>query len=117
MTHGMAPKEYFDKYVEPFEHKCVYCGRENVKFINMRVGYATSCGSHDCALKATRKTRLEKYGDENYSNREQFKKTVKSKKDADPEWIERISAKQRSTMKKHIEEDPDFWNKRKLKSR
>ena len=115
--HHITPKEYFDTYIEPFEHKCDHCGSTDVNFINIRIGYAKSCGSHDCAIKEGKRTRFNKYGDENYSNREKFKKTLKYIKQSDPTWQDRINAKVKETLDKHIKEDPQFYNKRTLKSR
>ena len=115
-AHNISPQAYFDQYIEHFEHKCIYCGSPNVKFINMRVGYATSCASPECRLKASKKTKFEKYGDQNYSNREKFKATVKNLK-ADPEWAANVAKKQRETIAKHKREDPDYEQKRILKTR
>ena len=116
-THHITPKEYFDIYIEPFEHKCVHCGSSNVKFINARLGYAKLCGKHDCSIKESKKTRLQKYGDENYNNREQFKQTIKQNKENDPEWLNKIIEKQQKTRAKHIEEDLNFVHKSILKAR
>lgn len=115
--HKLTSKEYFDTYIEPFEHKCIHCGSSNVKFINCRLGYKTSCGSKACAKKASKKTCLERYGDENYSNREKFKQTIQNNIKNDPNWRKNVTEKFNKTFNKHKNEDPDFLNKIKEKSK
>lgn len=71
----------------------------------MHLGYATSCGSHDCEIKASQKTKLEKYGDPNYSNREQFSKTMlnRTQEEKDAHYN-----KAKETREKHKEENPNY---------
>lgn len=83
----------------------------------MRVGYTSSCGSRKCSIEASKKTRLKKYGDENYNNRKQFKATIKNRNDEDPDRVKRIIAKQKNTIAKHIEKDPNYYEKRLQKTR
>lgn len=116
-VHHITSKQYFDTYIEPFEHKCIHCGSLNVNFINMRLGYNKTCCAQVCSIKESKRTRLQKYGDENYNNRKQFKQTIKRNIKNDSEWLNRKIKKQQNTVKQHIKEDPDYWYKRTLKTR
>lgn len=50
-THKMKSKEYFDKYVEPFEHICRICHKNPTKFININDGYSDICSEKTCKLE------------------------------------------------------------------
>jgi len=43
-----STKEYFDTYIEPFEHICIHCHKNPTKFLDINRGYKESCGSYDC---------------------------------------------------------------------
>ena len=63
------------------ENKKCYCGSP-LKFYSIEKGYSLYCGS-SCANKSTtekiKNVKLLKYGDSNYNNKEQFKKSIKEK--------------------------------------
>lgn len=115
--HHIGTKEYFDTYIEPFEHKCKHCQEKEAKFINLRLGYTHSCASRECSLKEAKQTKLAKYGDQNYNNRQKFKQTIDANIQADPKWKSKVSQKQAETFAKNVEADPKYWHKRTLKSR
>ena len=68
------------KYFHKELHICPICGKQ-APFQNMIRGYSKYC-SHKCATddpsrsKLIKKTKLERYGDEDYCNRERFMKTM-----------------------------------------
>lgn len=48
--HGIEIKDYFDSYIEPFEHVCKYCGKPLI-FKSFVVGYTNTCGAKECVRK------------------------------------------------------------------
>ena len=98
-------KEYFDTYVEPYEHICSYCHEKQTKYINIVLGYNDSCGSPECELAKIRKTKFERYGDPNYSNRQKFKDTMANRT---AEEKQLSVEKQKNTRKENIDKDPDY---------
>jgi hypothetical protein len=87
--HKISSKEYYDKYLSPStEHVCKYCGKKVSKFLNINVGYATTCGI-DCirhnafkhidkekANKKAAETKLKRYGSATYNNTKKRKSTI-----------------------------------------
>ena len=71
--HNLSRKEYFDKYVEPIEHKCPFCDNERKWYMNQ---YRNTCGNKYCNAKWSHKRMHEIYGVENISQL----KWVKDKK-------------------------------------
>jgi G:T-mismatch repair DNA endonuclease (very short patch repair protein) len=97
-------KNYYDKYLlkDDKEKICYYCEKE-LEFINLTKGYGNKyCKDKECINKymkeclvkkygvdnifkseefknIARKTKLEKYGDENYNNRKKFLETFNKK--------------------------------------
>ena len=59
--------------------KCPICGNSSKFYGSKYMIYAPSCGNKTCSSKLrqinSRQTKLERYGDENYSNREKQKQT------------------------------------------
>ena len=98
-------KEYFDTHVEPYEHICSYCHEKQTKYINIVLGYNDSCGSPECELAKIRKTKFERYGDPNYSNRQKFKDTMANRT---AEEKQLTAEKQKNTRQEHIDKDPDY---------
>lgn len=76
-SHKMTVKEYFDKYVEPWEHKCIRCGKTTT-FISLDFGYRVACNDVLCMRDARRATCLERYGDATYHNSEKQLETIRS---------------------------------------
>ena len=87
--HGLTPKEYFDRFIEPFKHKCPYCERE-CKFVNIDIGYRQSCDSKICRSKNNSlkqlsievknkrsETCFKKYGVKNPFQAEEVKEEIK----------------------------------------
>lgn len=80
--HKISTKEYYDSYVKKNkEGKCKICAQET-KFISINHGYreycSTACVASDDVNKIKiKKTKEEKYGNENFNNRKKAKKTVK----------------------------------------
>jgi len=75
--HDISKKDYYDKYFKKnHEGHCNTCNKET-KFISMNNGYRSYC-SNSCAqsneeiINLKKKTKLEKYGDENYVNAKQI---------------------------------------------
>lgn len=91
-THRISTQEYFDQYIDS-EHKrkfCPICHKEN-RFVNFIVGYNLGCCTEhtnlikygvtnvyasEYAKQKMRQTKLLRYGDANYNNREKATKTV-----------------------------------------
>ena len=76
-SHKLTVKDYFDKYIEPWEHKCIRCG-EPTRFITLDYGYRVSCNNVMCMRDARQKTCLERYGDEHYNNLEKQLETIRN---------------------------------------
>lgn len=91
-THNLTQKEYYDKYLKKDEEDiCKNCGKPT-KFLSLLLGYRDCC-SRACTntlkygvdnpwkSKEIRdkgaKTRLEKYGDATFTNREKAKETCR----------------------------------------
>ena len=111
--HNISSKDYFDKYIEPFQHLCQFCCKEETKFINLRIGYNKSCCKKECSDKASKLTKFINHGDENYNNRKQFKETILNKS---PEEKQNAKLKYNQTRAKHLEDDPLYLEKIKQKS-
>lgn len=88
--HHLKFKEYFDKYIEPFPHKCPYCDNERKWDVT---NYRKTCCRKECigeerkeinpmhnpeSVAKIAKTKEERYGDSGYNNHE---KTVKTCRD------------------------------------
>ena len=73
--HKMTVREYFDKYVEPWEHKCIRCGKSTA-FVSLDFGYRVACNNVLCMRDARRETCLERYGDATYHNFEKQLETI-----------------------------------------
>lgn len=113
-AHDLRVKEYYDQYLKkPDEGICYVCGGPT-RFIHMTQGYSKYCcmqcvGKSDIRAEHIRQTnlekygcenpfgspeirekskltRLKKYGDVNYNNREKSKKTCLDKYGADNPW-------------------------------
>lgn len=73
-THKLSTKEYFDRFIEPFEHKCPYCGNERTWH---NVNYLLTCNDNSCKLKQREKTLLQRYGVKNASQALEIKQKKK----------------------------------------
>lgn len=114
--NGMTYKEYFDKYIEPFEHICPYCGKELKWFGKAGRHYGKTCGSKEChskyvsehnqggtpeSIEKIKKTKYERYGDENYQNVEKIKQTCLKRYGEDNVWkVKSIRRKCIDTLEK-----------------
>lgn len=76
-SHKMTVKDYFDKYIEPWEHKCIRCGMPT-KFLTLDTGYRVACNDVICMREARRTTCLERYGDATYHNSEKQLETIRN---------------------------------------
>lgn len=76
--HSISYKDYFDTYIEPFEHKCPWC--ENTRKWQVS-RYNITCCSKTCRKKQREHTCLDKYGEKNNS--------------CTQEWIEKTKATNR----------------------
>lgn len=110
---GVTQKEYYDKYVRPTKPVtdgiCVSCGKESI-FDTVGVGYTKFCSlkcsgvykSSDTAKKImvekSKKTRLLKYGDADYTNVDKIKKT-KLERYGDENYVNSSKAKQTNLEK------------------
>lgn len=90
--HKMNIKDYYDCYIKDgIDGICIVCGN-STSFRRLSEGYKKFC-SHSCSNKynnsewlnskefkrKAKHTKLKKYGDENYNNREKYKNTCKTK--------------------------------------
>lgn len=83
--HNMTSQEYYDSYIDPKHNNkyCNICGKQN-KYKNLIKGYTLGCCTEHTNLlkygvenpfqaeefiKKIKQTKIEKYGDENYNNR------------------------------------------------
>ena len=89
----MTVKDYFDKYVEPWEHKCIRCGKPTT-FITLDIGYRAACNDVLCMRDARRATCLERYGDSTYHN---FEKQLETIRHTSKEEYELRSRKSKAT--------------------
>ena len=94
------------------ENKKCYCGNP-LKFYSIEKGYSLYCGS-SCANKATtekiKNVKLLKYGDSNYNNKEQFKKSIKVKIEKEGDSI--LDKRRKTKLLKYG--DPNFTNTQKI---
>ena len=86
--------------------KCPICGKSSKFYGSKYMIYAPSCGNKICSSKLrhinSRKTKLERYGDENYSNREKQKQT-KLERYGDENYSNREQAVKNTDYKKRQE--------------
>ena len=124
--HNICAKDYYDKYLKKDnDGKCLICGNET-KFISILRGYRTCCcltcnyayarslitdEAKERSICNMRKTKLEKYGDPNYSNTEKAKQT-KIEKYGDPNYSNTEKARQTKIEKYG---DPNYSNTEKAK--
>ena len=95
LSHNrMSYKEYFDTFIEPYEHKCPYCNNERKWIGTGGRFYALTCCSKEClskihtennkggtpeSIKKAKHTRYIRYGNENYQNVEKIKQTCQER--------------------------------------
>ena len=72
-VHNISKKQYFDSYIEPFFHKCPFCDRERTWHED---SYNMTCASKECFKKQLEITKMERYGDAHFNNKEQHEKTM-----------------------------------------
>ena len=94
VSHHLSTQEYYDSYIDcSLSNKyCNICGKEN-NFINFIAGYSLGCCTEhtnlirydvtnvyasEYAKQKMKQTKLEKYGDPNYNNRDKAIKTTLS---------------------------------------
>lgn len=111
---GMTYKEYYDKYIDPVEHKCPYCDKE-LKWLGYGGrNYGQTCGSKEChskyvsehnqggteeSLTKVRQTKLERYGDPNYQNFDKIRQTCIERYGVDNVWkVKEIHKKCKDTL-------------------
>lgn len=90
----MTYKEYFDTFIEPFEHKCPYCNNERKWIGSGGRTYALTCCSNEClskihsdnngggtqeSIKKIKQTKQERYGDPGYHNIDKMRKTCQER--------------------------------------
>lgn len=81
-THKITTEFYYLNYLNNVKLSCLFCGKET-KFKNTIRGYNKFC-SPECSNKSeeskelAKNTRIEKYGNVNYNNREKYKETCLS---------------------------------------
>lgn len=73
----MTVKDYFDKYIEPWEHKCIRCGK-STQFQTLGTGYRQACNDVLCMRDARQYTCLKVYGDPKYRDVEKQKEALKT---------------------------------------
>lgn len=101
----------FKEYENPQNKKC-YCGSP-LKFYSIEKGYSSYCGS-SCANKCTtekiKDSKLLKYGNPNYNNKEKFKVSIREKLDKDGDSI--LEKRRKTKLLKYG--DPNFTNTDKI---
>lgn len=114
-TEKLTQKEYFDKYVENWFHKCKYCEQE-ARYGN-NFTYLPTCGCVECATKLSKDTRLAKYGDANYVNLQQRKCTNIERYGVSCVLNTQDSITKRVQNYKELMENPEYANwRRSLKT-
>jgi len=70
-SHKISKQEYYDKFIlKDLQDKiCPFCEKDR-KYHSIKVGYLHTCGNKKCHLLDIKKTKKERYGNENYNNRE-----------------------------------------------
>ncbi len=90
--HGFNTKSYYDSVIKPgLNGKCLNCTKDTI-FLGLREGYQKSCSNkcrseyfknhkelQELRTQKIKKTKLEKYGDENYNNVDKMQKTCLKK--------------------------------------
>lgn len=112
---GLSFKELiyykFKDFENPKNKKC-HCGNP-LKFYSIEKGYSIYCGT-SCSNKSTvekiKESKLIKYGDPNYNNKEKFKKTIKVKMEKDKESI--LEKRKKTKLIKYG--NPNFTNIEKI---
>lgn len=109
-THKITLKEYYDKfYKKEGEGICLFCGKESV--FNGLNGYRQYCSKYcnnhspiridkmlntynkksdeekEETVKKIKKTKLDRYGDENYTNSDKISKTHLNKSDEEKQIL------------------------------
>lgn len=86
--HNIKIKEYYDKFIKKEnEGFCLTCGKET-NFYTLKIGYRKYCSlkcsaNNKNTIVLRKKTKFEKYGDENFSNRNKAKNTCLVKYDCE----------------------------------
>jgi hypothetical protein len=113
--HNFDVQKYYDLYMRKVDEGVCVCGNPT-KFISMTRGYFKYC-SPKCSsnsietITKKQQTKLEKYGNINYVNKEKSSKTWKNKSIED---INEIVNKRKNT-KKAVYGDENFTNRNKSK--
>ena len=113
-THKMKSKEYFDEFVEPFDHVCRICNKNKTKFINLKEGYFDICSQRSCIQEKISQTKEIKYGDRNYNNRP---KAILTNANKSPEEEQNRRRKIAMTRNKNKNEDPQYQEKINIRTR
>ncbi len=106
--HNITMREYYDKYIKTEkEGVCEVCGK-NTKFISYNQGYLKHCsclcaGINEKTIKKIKKTKKERYDDENFSNRKKATKTnIKKYGVENVSQIEEIKEQKKKTTFKNF---------------
>ena len=100
--HSLSVKEYFDIYIEPWEHKCQTCGG-NVPFISITKGYQKHCSSKCCNNDPEVKQKLSEnikkaYSEHNEESQQKRKETCMKKYGVDhPTKTKEVQEKMQQT--------------------
>lgn len=93
-SHNLSYKEYFDKFIEPYFHKCPYCDNERKWVGKAGIKYRLTCNSSNCrskiysehnagglpnTIKKIQSTKKERYGSIGFNNREKSKSTCEER--------------------------------------
>lgn len=82
--HNLTIKQYYDLfYKKENDGKCLTCGKETC-FITFKIGYRKYCsnlcaGNNKETILLRKKTKLKKYGDENFNNHKKAEQTCITK--------------------------------------
>lgn len=125
-SHGISIHEYYDIFMKKSDEGiCLEC-KSPTKFVRLADGYRTFC-SNKCSqthqanntemkmakIKKMKSAKLEKYGDENYSNWESGKKTcIKKYGVENPFQAEEVKKKMRKTWKKKYGHEHHIFGKK-----
>jgi hypothetical protein len=112
--HNISIKKYYDDFMKKTdESKCKQCGNET-QFLGLSKGYRIYCSSKcsrnsELTIQKTKKTKIKRYGDENYVNAEKSSKTWKNKSKKNIQII--IEKRKKTNAEKYGDEN--FTNREK----
>ena len=99
-------EEYYLKYISS-NNNCIYCNKPT-NFISLIKGFKDICNKTNCVTKKIKETKLKRYGDENYNNKEKNIKTINKKYGVDNIFFRQdfIDKRNKTNLKRYGFENP-----------